>query len=1260
MKNFFSINPIPKRFFSIINLMLVIFSGAILCNELKAIPEDWPSPDRSINGINCDELTMQISCIGSVQISLDQSGEAIITPAMLLVDFYPSYAKFKVVVNQTGTNQVGCSEIGKKITATVIDTTNGMMCWSSLVVEDKLRPDIICRSDTISCTNDPFLVDYSAYVFISDNCDTAVSSYFDMTLELFNCSNSNYSSVVHIKWTATDDYGNSSTCVQDIYFRKSSVDSILFPANDTVYCPNPDLNATGVPTLFGDTVSYLCQLLVTHTDDSIIVCGAMIKIRRLWTVIDWCTSTMRSQTQEILVSDTTRPDIICPPDVTIYADYFNCSANYTIPTPLVSDACSPASLLWTAVRLDNAYFLQTGQNITLSAGIHTLSYIAFDPCGNSDTCYSSVLVRDKISPSLICPPALVVSLSPSGFVILSAEFIAGKGLITDNCCLDTVLVRRMNPACGRPQDTTFRDAIEFCCDDIGSNLMIVLEALDCSGNSNFCMIQIIVQDKNPVTSSSCPTDTTLTCEQDYRNLNITGYAYAISTCLDTIYAGFIDDINIDSCSEGTVTRKFYLQFPNGTIDSSCIQIISLVNNYNFDPSDIIWPGDTALLKCSSYNPDSINSQPFLTIEDCGSVYFSYTDLSIQLTVDSCEFFERIWLAYAFCDQVIVRDTQLITILSVEHSTLRVPDDTIAVNDVGLCSAFINLQAAILTGCAANISISNSFNNGGADASGNYPVGTTIVIFTADDLCLTISDTTVVVVNDVENPVLSCRDSTVDMLPSDSIDFNVSAFVTAYSDNCTSNNLISLSFSFNDANDTTRIITCLDLTSIPDTFQIKVYIKDQAGNSDSCTAQLIITDTHQYCITSLKKGDIGGFITDGNKNPMKDVNVDLQGLNTSINTDDHGYFAFNDVITNHNYYVYPNSNKNWLEGLTTHDIIQIQRHILGIEPFDHVYKWIAADLDHNGRVTGADIVWLRKLILGITTAIPTNQSWRFVNKSYKFINSAYPLDENFEEKTMINGFWKDTMLHFDAIKVGDVSAINGVASINDRLLRKADVILENKSFYEGELFRMNVIMDKPMDIEGFQMSFEVSDNGLELYRIQEFINQSEGRNLSQDEYQFDGKNLILSLLANNSTGSVKVHGKFLSILFKARKNGNIRDMFQPATLIPNEIYPQSDVPVKILYNYKVIQEEEGEVSNWFVDPNPFKDKCYIEFNASTTEQIGFNLFDMTGKLIITKSYLITKGRNVIVIEGTDIEGVGTFLYHMRIGEHTYYGKIVKSE
>jgi hypothetical protein len=58
------------------------------------------------------------------------------------------------------------------------------------------------------------------------------------------------------------------------------------------------------------------------------------------------------------------------------------------------------------------------------------------------------------------------------------------------------------------------------------------------------------------------------------------------------------------------------------------------------------------------------------------------------------------------------------------------------------------------------------------------------------------------------------------------------------------------------------------------------------------------------------------------------------------------------------------------GVSTLDLVKIQKHLLGKELFDSPFQYIAADANSNGSVSAIDLVEIRKVILGIYTAIPT--------------------------------------------------------------------------------------------------------------------------------------------------------------------------------------------------------------------------------------------------------------------------------------------------
>jgi hypothetical protein len=57
-----------------------------------------------------------------------------------------------------------------------------------------------------------------------------------------------------------------------------------------------------------------------------------------------------------------------------------------------------------------------------------------------------------------------------------------------------------------------------------------------------------------------------------------------------------------------------------------------------------------------------------------------------------------------------------------------------------------------------------------------------------------------------------------------------------------------------------------------------------------------------------------------------------------------------------------SDENHRDGVTTADILRIQKHILGQELIRDPYELIAADVDQSGHISARDISLIRQLIL----------------------------------------------------------------------------------------------------------------------------------------------------------------------------------------------------------------------------------------------------------------------------------------------------------
>ena len=64
------------------------------------------------------------------------------------------------------------------------------------------------------------------------------------------------------------------------------------------------------------------------------------------------------------------------------------------------------------------------------------------------------------------------------------------------------------------------------------------------------------------------------------------------------------------------------------------------------------------------------------------------------------------------------------------------------------------------------------------------------------------------------------------------------------------------------------------------------------------------------------------------------------------TDNTGSYELDSVITGYSYKVKPSKNDSIKEGLSTLDVILIQRHILGANKFSDPLQIIAADMDGN--------------------------------------------------------------------------------------------------------------------------------------------------------------------------------------------------------------------------------------------------------------------------------------------------------------------------
>jgi photosystem II stability/assembly factor-like uncharacterized protein len=169
--------------------------------------------------------------------------------------------------------------------------------------------------------------------------------------------------------------------------------------------------------------------------------------------------------------------------------------------------------------------------------------------------------------------------------------------------------------------------------------------------------------------------------------------------------------------------------------------------------------------------------------------------------------------------------------------------------------------------------------------------------------------------------------------------------------------------------------------------------------------------------------LSGTVRRGDGLPIPAVQASLAGQsNLPITTDGNGAYSFTGLAPQQSYTLGMARPGDHLSGISTFDLLLINRHILGVEPFDSPYKRIAADVNNSHSITTLDMIILRRLILGIDIALAAVPSWRFVPASYAFPNPANPWSAPFPESLPIPSMPASGLNNQDfiGIKMGDVN------------------------------------------------------------------------------------------------------------------------------------------------------------------------------------------------------------------------------------------------
>jgi len=324
----------------------------------------------------------------------------------------------------------------------------------------------------------------------------------------------------------------------------------------------------------------------------------------------------------------------------------------------------------------------------------------------------------------------------------------------------------------------------------------------------------------------------------------------------------------------------------------------------------------------------------------------------------------------------------------------------------------------------------------------------------------------------------------------------------------------------------------------------------------------------------------------------------QGLAPST-TEMSGNYIFSPLEPGGDYSVTPGKNLNYLNGVTTYDLVLIAKHILGTQLLDSPYKIIAADANHSESVTTLDIVKLRALILHIDDELENNNSWRFVKSDFVFNNSTNPFQSTFPETAEFENLTESAQADFVGIKIGDVNGSSSPNSLLGTDSRNVDGTLvfnlENKKVKAGETFSIDFKAKDFKQVAGYQFTLEFDNNVVDFVDVATNLQGLGTENFGLTKLE-EG---VITTSWNNSKGiDIEDNTVLFSMTFLANTTINTEDLFTiNSRYTESEAYTRTANSTDLL---DVVLEFNGNKVESIFElyqniPNPFKTETTIGFN-----------------------------------------------------------------
>ena len=437
--------------------------------------------------------------------------------------------------------------------------------------------------------------------------------------------------------------------------------------------------------------------------------------------------------------------------------------------------------------------------------------------------------------------------------------------------------------------------------------------------------------------------------------------------------------------------------------------------------------------------------------------------------------------------------------------------------------------------------------------------------------------------------------------------------------------------------------------------VRFWVLSPTGSSDFCDVILRVQNNYGEEVCPLNPSDlstISGQIFTEDDLRVEDVSVLAESTSLppqTQSTDESGMYQFT-LEREGSVTITPSKDGDDMNGVSTADLLPLFFHANGSSLLASPHLQLAADMNRDGFINGADVIVHRDLLLANITELDVD-SWRFVRSDYEF-SSGHPEAENVPESFTGALSETHTEVDFIAIKMGDMNLDRKVTTT--RSGSPLVVRLEDLAVSQGQMVDVRLPMSQLPALMGMQFSLRTDSTKAMLTEVRAsgtFGNE----NLGLTEIESG----VVHVSWINADGHPSwTENDFITLTLSARTHFKLSDVLSMGGgRLQAEGYISEEIisPLALIYDH----QDESAIR---IRPNPFIEELYLEIDASPLDagKASLVVFDTFGSLVYRQSVDMIAGANRIFIDGREMGPAGVYQIVLTTNNGVYTEQVIHLE